>query len=176
MPPDKALPCVYPAEVFMYRVGLGHDTHRLESGRPLVIGGVSIPHERGAVAHSDGDVLLHAVIDALLGAAGMGDIGEWFPDNDPQFADADSSLLLERVVEELRHAGWRTVNLDCTVFAQRPKLSSYKPLMAARIAELVGIPAERVNVKAKTGESVGPVGRQEAVSADAVALIEQLHG
>jgi 2-C-methyl-D-erythritol 2,4-cyclodiphosphate synthase len=158
----------------MYRVGLGHDTHRLESGRTLIIGGVSIPHDMGPVAHSDGDVLLHAITDALLGAAGLGDIGEWFPDSDPQYAGADSGDLLRRVVTELHSRGWRIVNLDCTVFAQRPKLSTHKPAMAARIAELLAVDAEWVNIKAKTGEKVGPIGREEAIAADAVVLLTRV--
>src|SRR5262245_33457870 len=142
----------------MHRIGLGHDTHRLAPGKPLVVGGVTIPHETGPVAHSDGDVLLHAITDALLGAAGLGDIGEWFPDNDPQFAGADSAILLEKVVARLKGDGWSIVNIDCTVHAQRPKLSPHKPAIAKRIAELLHLDAGQVNVKAKTGEKVGPVG------------------
>jgi 2-C-methyl-D-erythritol 2,4-cyclodiphosphate synthase len=157
----------------MFRVGLGHDTHRLEPGRPLIIGGVAIPHDMGPVAHSDGDVLLHALTDALLGAAGLEDIGEWFPDTDPQYAGADSAALLKLVVTELAQRGWRVVNVDCTVSAQRPKLSSFKATMATRIAELLEIDQQAVNVKAKTGEKVGPVGREEAIAADAIVLIEQ---
>jgi 2-C-methyl-D-erythritol 2,4-cyclodiphosphate synthase len=157
----------------MFRVGLGHDTHRLEPGRPLIIGGVSIPHDKGPVAHSDGDVLLHAITDALLGAAGLGDIGEWFPDSDPQYAGADSGALLRRVVTELHTRSWSVDNLDCTVFAQRPKLSPHKAAMTARIAELLGTDVECVNVKAKTGERVGPIGREEAIAADAVVLLSR---
>jgi 2-C-methyl-D-erythritol 2,4-cyclodiphosphate synthase len=157
----------------MIRIGLGHDTHRLAPGRPLVIGGVTIPHDVGPVAHSDGDVLLHAITDALLGAAGSGDIGEWFPDNDPQYSGADSGVLLERVVSRLAEGGWSIVNLDCTVHAQRPKLSPFKPAIAERVASLLQIEARQVNVKAKTGEKVGPVGREEAIAADAVVLIER---
>lgn len=157
----------------MLRVGLGHDTHRLEPGRPLIIGGVPIPHDKGPVSHSDGDVLLHALTDALLGAAGLGDIGEWFPDNDPQYAGADSAQLLQRVVTELTRQGWRVVNVDCTVAAQRPKLSPFKRSMAERIAHVLDIESGVVNVKAKTGEKVGPIGREEAIGADVVVLIEQ---
>jgi 2-C-methyl-D-erythritol 2,4-cyclodiphosphate synthase len=157
----------------MLRIGLGHDTHRLAPGKPLVIGGVTIPHDRGPVAHSDGDVLLHAVTDALLGAAGLGDIGEWFPDNDPQYAGADSGVLLERVVERLSADGWSLANLDCTVHAQQPKLSLHKVGIAKRIAGLLRVDPSQVNVKAKTGEKVGPIGREEAISADAVVLIER---
>lgn len=155
----------------MFRIGLGHDTHRLEEGRPLIIGGVSIEHTHGAVAHSDGDVLLHALTDALLGALAWGDIGEWFPDTDPAFAGADSSQLLTDVYQRVRKAGWLVGNVDCTVFAQRPKLSPYKQAIRERIAQLVSLPTDCVNVKAKTGERVGPIGREEALSADAVVLL-----
>ncbi len=157
----------------MFRVGLGHDTHRLEPGRPLVIGGVTIPHERGAVAHSDGDVLLHAIIDALLGALGWGDIGEWFPDTDPQHAGADSRELLRKVMSQVHGNDWKVVNVDGIVFAQRPKLVPYKPEMRRSIAELLGIDESCVSVKAKTGEQVGPVGREEALCAEAVILLQK---
>ena len=155
----------------MFRVGLGHDTHRLVANRPLILGGVSIPHATGPDAHSDGDVLLHALTDALLGAAGLGDIGEWFPDNDPQYADSDSSQFLTRAVDELRCRGWSVINVDCTVFAQTPNLSPHKNEMTARIADLLGIDGSAVNVKAKTGERVGPIGREEAIAADAIVLL-----
>lgn len=158
----------------MFRVGLGHDRHRLEAGRRLIIGGIAVPHEKGAVAHSDGDVLLHAITDALLGAIGCGDIGEWFPDSDPAYAGADSAKLLARVVAELRTLGWTVVNLDCTVFAQRPKLAPYKRAMAERIAELLGVSADAVNVKAKTGERVGSVGLEAAIDAHAVVLVTRI--
>jgi 2-C-methyl-D-erythritol 2,4-cyclodiphosphate synthase len=157
----------------MIRIGQGHDTHRLSPGKPLIIGGVNVPHETGPVAHSDGDVLLHAITDALLGAAGLGDIGEWFPDNDRQFAGVDSAVLLQRVVERLKSDGWSIVNVDSTVHAQRPKLSPFKPEMAGRVAELLGVEVSCVNVKAKTGEKVGPVGREEAIAADAAVLIQR---
>lgn len=155
----------------MQRVGLGHDRHRLEAGRPLVLGGVRIPHGKGPVAHSDGDVLLHAITDALLGAIGAGDIGEWFPDTDPAYAGADSAELLARVVGDVRSRGWTVVNLDCTVFAQLPKLSPFKRDMAVRIAQLLGVAESAVNVKAKTGERVGVVGREDAIDAQAVVLV-----
>lgn len=158
----------------MHRVGLGHDTHRLAAGKPLVIGGVTIPHDVGPVAHSDGDVLLHALTDALLGAAGLGDIGEWFPDTDPQYAGADSASLLRRTLLELYRRNWRVVNVDCTIHAERPRLSLHKRTIAARIAELLGVEVDFVNVKAKTGERVGPIGREEAIAADVVALIESM--
>jgi 2-C-methyl-D-erythritol 2,4-cyclodiphosphate synthase len=156
----------------MIRVGLGHDTHRLAPGQALVIGGVAIPHHLGPVAHSDGDVLLHAITDSLLGAAGLGDIGEWFPDHDPQYAGIDSVELLHRVSAELLRRGWRVVNVDCTVSAQRPTLSPFKTAIAARIAGVLQIEVDAVNIKAKTGERVGPIGREEAIAADAVVLIE----
>ena len=156
----------------MLRVGLGHDTHRLIADVPLMIGGIHIEHERGPDAHSDGDVLLHAVTDALLGALGMGDIGEWFPDTDPQHAGADSAVLLTQVVQEVHRRGWNVINADCIVFAQKPKLSPYKRAMAERVAGLLEIPADRVNVKAKTGEKVGPIGREEAIAAEVVVLLQ----
>jgi len=155
------------------RIGIGHDTHRLEPGRMLVIGGVRIEHSQGCVAHSDGDVLLHALTDAIIGALGWGDIGEWFPDTDAQHAGADSSAFLHEVMQKAAREGWHVVNADCIVFAQRPKLSSYKETIRLRVAELLEVGAEAVNVKAKTGEHVGPVGREEAICAEAVVLLEK---
>jgi 2-C-methyl-D-erythritol 2,4-cyclodiphosphate synthase len=152
------------------RVGLGHDTHRLVDGRPLILGGVRIDFPWGLAGHSDADVVLHAVADALLGAAALGDIGELFPDTDPAWEGADSARLLEHVVGRVASAGWRAVNCDITVHAQRPKLSAYKVAMRERIASLLGLSADAVNVKAKTGEHVGPVGRGEAISCDAIVL------
>jgi 2-C-methyl-D-erythritol 2,4-cyclodiphosphate synthase len=157
-----------------FRVGSGHDTHRLAKDRPLILGGVKIEFDRGLFGHSDADILLHAVTDALLGAAGLGDIGDAFPDTDPAYAGIDSAILLGRALDRVRAAGWRPVNLDCTIFAQRPKLAPYKPAIRQRLAELIGLPIEAVNVKAKTGELVGPIGREEAMSADAVVLIESV--
>lgn len=153
------------------RIGLGHDTHRLEPGRPLVLGGVAIPHDKGPVAHSDGDVLLHAITDALLGAAGLGDIGEWFPDSDPQWQGADSKQFVTAAASEIRKRGWHITNLDCTIHAQRPKLSQFKPEIRKSIAEVLDLDADLVNVKAKTGERVGPIGREEAIAADVVVLL-----
>jgi 2-C-methyl-D-erythritol 2,4-cyclodiphosphate synthase len=153
------------------RVGLGHDTHRLEAGRRLIIGGIVIPHEKGFVAHSDGDVLLHAITDAILGAAALGDIGEWFPDTDPRHKGADSSVFVREAAAAVHERGWEIGNLDCTVFAQRPKLSPYKKQMAERIAGLLGIAADCVNVKAKTGERVGPVGHEESIDASAIVFL-----
>jgi 2-C-methyl-D-erythritol 2,4-cyclodiphosphate synthase len=154
-----------------FRVGLGHDTHRLAMGLPLVLGGVRIEHSAGLEGHSDADVLLHALTDALLGAAGLGDIGELFPDTDPHYRGADSSLFLLEALRQVRAKGWQPVNVDCTIHAQRPKLSSFKPAIKQRVAELLNLPADAVNVKAKTGERVGPVGREEAMCADAIVLL-----
>src|SRR4051812_13061773 len=155
------------------RIGEGWDVHALVPGRPLVIGGVAIPYDRGLLGHSDADVLLHAITDALLGAAGLGDIGELFPDTDPQYHGADSSRFVTEALRRIREQGWQLVNLDCTIHAQRPKLSVYKPAIEERLAELLEIPADAVNVKAKTGERVGPIGREEAMSADAIVLIQR---
>jgi 2-C-methyl-D-erythritol 2,4-cyclodiphosphate synthase len=153
------------------RVGHGHDTHRLARGRKLILGGVPIEFERGLVGHSDADVLLHAITDGLLGAAGLGDIGEWFPDTDPKWAGADSGELLKAAVREIRKHKWKLVNVDCTISAEQPKLSPHKAAIRKRVAELLEIAVDDVNVKAKTGEGVGPVGRQEAMTADAVVLL-----
>jgi 2-C-methyl-D-erythritol 2,4-cyclodiphosphate synthase len=153
------------------RVGHGHDTHRLTRGRSLILGGVTIDYERGLDGHSDADVLLHAITDAVLGAAGMGDIGEWFPDTDPKWAGADSGQLLTTAVQKVRSKNWKIVNLDCTISAEEPRLSPHRTAIRERVAELLEIPAANVNVKAKTGEGVGPVGRKEAISADAVVLL-----
>ena len=155
------------------RIGIGHDTHRLAEGRPLILGGVRVEHERGLVGHSDADVVLHAVTDALLGAAGLGDIGDAFPDTDPVYRDADSRVFLSATLERLNRAGWRVVNVDVTVFAQQPKLGPVKGRIRDNLASLLGLPADAVNVKAKTGESVGHIGRGEAIGCHAAALIER---
>ena len=155
------------------RIGIGHDTHRLAEGRPLILGGVRVEHERGLVGHSDADVVLHAVTDALLGAAGLGDIGDAFPDTDPAYRDADSRIFLEATLDRLNQAGWRVVNIDVTIFAQEPKLGPVKGRIRANLAELLGLPADAVNVKAKTGEGVGHIGRGEAIGCQAAALIER---
>ena len=157
----------------MIATGIGWDVHPLVPGRPLVLGGVTVPSDLGLDGHSDADVLTHAVIDALLGAAGLGDIGEHFPDTDPAYSGADSAELLTRSLQLVREAGWIIVNLDCTVHAQQPKLSPHKPRIKARLAELLAISPEAVNVKAKTGERVGPVGREEAMCADAIVLLQR---
>lgn len=154
------------------RVGIGHDTHRLGADRPLWLGGVEIPFSSGLVGHSDADVLLHAITDAILGALGKGDIGEWFPDTDPKYKDSDSKELLRIVVQEAMPPGGAILNADCIIFAQQPKLSAYKTTIRDSVAELLAIPPERVNIKAKTGEHVGPVGRGEAMQAQAVVLID----
>ena len=155
------------------RIGLGQDCHRLEPGRRLILGGVPISHESGLAGHSDADVLLHAITDAILGAAGMGDIGEMFPNTDSQFHNADSGELLQTAWRAARERGWHIGNLDCTISAERPKLTPHKPAIAARVAELLEIPTDRVNIKAKTGEGVGPVGRQEAMTAEAIVLLNR---
>lgn len=154
------------------RIGHGFDVHAFGPGDAVVIGGVRIPHDRGVVAHSDGDVALHALCDALLGAAGLGDIGGMFPDNDPQWAGADSRALLRRVVAALVTAGWRAVNVDVTVIAQAPRLAPHVADMRTHIAADLGIDSGSVNVKATTTERLGYLGRGEGLAAHAVALLE----
>jgi 2-C-methyl-D-erythritol 2,4-cyclodiphosphate synthase len=156
----------------MVRTGIGYDSHRLLSGRPLVLGGVEIPHEQGLEGHSDADVLAHAVIDALLGAAGLGDIGEHFPDTDEAWRDADSLHLLRAIVAMVIARGLEIVNVDCTVVIEAPKLSPYRAQIRERLAESLGLASARVNVKASSGEGVGFVGRGEGVAALAVASLE----
>lgn len=153
------------------RVGEGHDVHRTIPGRPLILGGVQIEADFGLDGHSDADVLLHAIIDALLGATGRGDIGEWFPNTSSEWKDADSAALLTHVWSQLTQDGWQIGNLDCTISCERPRLSSWKPLIRQRVAELLHTSAEHVNVKAKSGEAVGPIGRGEAIQADAVVVL-----
>ncbi|MBC7161853.1 MAG: 2-C-methyl-D-erythritol 2,4-cyclodiphosphate synthase [Immundisolibacter sp.] len=155
----------------MMRIGHGYDLHALAPARPLVLGGVQIPHSHGPIAHSDGDVLLHALADALLGAAALGDIGQHFPDTDPAYAGADSRLLLRRVVALVREAGYSVVNIDATVLAQRPKLAPHRDAMRANIAADLGLDIDAVSVKATTTEGLGPVGRGEAIAAHAVCLL-----
>ena len=157
----------------MFRIGLGHDSHRLGPGDGLVIGGVSIPHHRAAIGHSDADVLLHAITDALLGAAALGDIGEMFPDTDPANQGRDSADMLRRALDRVSAAGWRIVNLDCVIFAQRPNILPHRPAIRRRIAEILGIDEAAVWLKAKTGEGVGPIGEELAVGAECVVLIER---
>lgn len=154
-----------------FRIGEGWDVHALVEGRKLIIGGVEIPHDKGLLGHSDADVLLHAITDAILGAAGMGDIGRHFPDTAVEFKGADSFVLLQEAARRVREKGWEFGNIDSTVIAQKPKLAPYIPAMQQRIAEAVGISVEQVNVKAKTAEKMGPVGELQAMEANAVALI-----
>jgi len=154
------------------RVGIGHDTHRLSEGRPLILGGLRIAYSRGLVGHSDADVVCHAVADALLGAAGLGDIGEHYPDTDPKWQGADSTRLLAEVVERIEQTGWRTVNCDLIIHAQEPKLGPHKPAIRTNLARLLHVGETAVNVKAKTGEHVGPIGRGEAIACQVVVLIE----
>ena len=153
------------------RVGLGVDTHRFADGRRLVLGGVEIPHARGLMGHSDADVLAHAVTDAILGAASMGDIGQHFPDTDPEFKDADSLVLLREVVARVAAAGWRIEHVDATVVMERPKLAPHRDAIMAALAKAVGA---SVHVKATTGEGMGFVGREEGVAALAVATLERI--
>jgi 2-C-methyl-D-erythritol 2,4-cyclodiphosphate synthase len=153
------------------RIGEGWDTHALVPGRRLVIGGVEIPYERGLLGHSDADVLLHAITDALIGAAGLGDIGRHFPDTDERFRGADSVVLLREALRRVREAGWTLGNVDSTVVAQAPKLAPHIEAMRTRIAEALAIAPEQVNVKAKTAEKLGPVGMGQSIEARAVVLL-----
>lgn len=155
------------------RIGHGYDVHRLVEGRDLILGGVKIDYEKGLDGHSDADVLLHAVSDALLGAAGLGDIGRHFPDTDPKFKGADSLLLLKNVAEKVTAAGYRVSNIDVTMIAQRPKLKDFIPQMEENIAHAVGIAPSRVNVKATTEEKLGFTGTSEGMACHAVCLLEE---
>jgi 2-C-methyl-D-erythritol 2,4-cyclodiphosphate synthase len=154
------------------RVGFGYDVHRFVEGRPLVLGGVEIPHEQGLLGHSDADVLLHAICDAMIGAAALGDIGTHFPDTSPEFKGISSLILLRRTAELIRERGLRLVNIDSTIVAQRPKLSIFIPQMVEKISNQVGLAPDCVNVKAKTTEKLGFAGREEGVAAYAVVLVE----
>jgi 2-C-methyl-D-erythritol 2,4-cyclodiphosphate synthase len=154
-----------------YRIGEGWDVHALVPGRPLVLGGVHIPHSAGLLGHSDADALLHAVTDAVLGAAGLGDIGRHFPDTDVQFKGADSSVLLTEAMRRVRAAGYELVNVDSTVIAQAPKLAPFMDAMNASLAKALGVTVDQVNVKAKTAEKLGPVGMGQSIEARAVALL-----
>ncbi|MBU2488228.1 MAG: 2-C-methyl-D-erythritol 2,4-cyclodiphosphate synthase [Proteobacteria bacterium] len=158
------------------RIGYGYDVHRLVPGRPLILGGVEIPHHLGLFGYSDADVLLHAVCDALLGAAGLGDLGEHFPDTDPAYKGIPSLALLEETGNKLRALGFCVGNLDATLVAEKPKISSYKKQMAENIARALGIESGRVNVKATTTEGLGITGREEGMAATCVALIEKTAG
>lgn len=156
------------------RIGHGYDVHRLVEGRDLILGGVKIPYEKGLLGHSDADVLLHAVSDALLGAAGLGDIGRHFPDTDPQYKGADSLELLRQVYRKISEKGYRVGNIDVTMIAQRPKLKDYIPQMQANIAAAVEAAPDRVNVKATTEEKLGFTGTGEGMSCHAVCLLEEI--
>lgn len=156
------------------RIGHGYDVHRLVEGRPLILGGVTVPYERGLLGHSDADVLAHAVMDALLGAAALGDIGGMFPDSDERWRGADSLLLLAQVTARLAENGWAIGNVDATVLAQAPKLASYVPEMRRRLAEAMGIEAAQVSVKATTEEHLGFTGESKGMSCHAVCLLDEL--
>jgi len=156
------------------RIGQGFDAHALKAGRKLVLGGVTVPHDKGLEGHSDADALLHAVCDALIGAAALGDIGRHFPDSDPRYKDIDSRELLRATAALLAQNGWRVVNIDATVIAQAPRLAPHLPQMAANIAADLGVPASDVSVKAKTTEKLGFTGRGEGIAAQAIALIAPL--
>ena len=157
----------------MFRVGIGHDTHRLGPDRPLILGGLRIPHSRGLIGHSDADVVLHALTDALLGAAGLGDIGDAYPDTDPRYKDCDSSIFVTETLNRLNEKGYRIVNLDCIIFAQEPKLGPIKTKMREHLAQMLHLDVEVVNVKAKTGEKVGAIGRAEAIGCQVIVLMEK---
>lgn len=154
-----------------YRIGQGYDCHALVPSRPLIIGGVTIPHTSGLLGHSDADVLLHAITDALLGAAGLGDIGQHFPDTDPAFQGADSRALLRAAVQQVRSAGYSIGNIDATIIAQAPKLAPHLPAMIANLAADLALEPKRLNLKAKTNERLGWEGREEGIAAHAVALL-----
>jgi 2-C-methyl-D-erythritol 2,4-cyclodiphosphate synthase len=155
----------------MYRIGVGYDIHKVRAGRRLVLGGVEIPWEKGLEGHSDADVLLHALCDALLGAAGLGDIGQYFPPSDPQWKDYDSREFVKKVYSKVKALGWKVVNIDSIIIAQAPKLSPYYDVMRERIAELVEVSAEVVNVKATTPEGLGALGAGEGIAAQVVVLL-----
>ncbi len=155
------------------RVGQGFDVHAFVADRPLILGGITIPHSMGLAGHSDADVLIHAIIDALLGAACMGDIGEHFPDHDPVYAGADSCELLHHVTQLVGDAGYQLVNMDACVIAQQPRLSAYKPAMRQRLAEVMQVSRDQINIKATTTEKLGFTGRSEGIAAQAVVLIEK---
>jgi len=156
------------------RIGEGWDTHQLVAGRPLVLGGVTIPHTHGLQGHSDADALLHAITDALLGAAGLGDIGQHFPDTDERFRGADSVTLLQAAAERVRDAGYRVINIDSTIVAQAPKMAPHIGAMRSRIAAALALAEDAVNVKAKTAEKMGPVGEGRAIETRAVCLLQRL--
>ncbi|MEX0793915.1 MAG: 2-C-methyl-D-erythritol 2,4-cyclodiphosphate synthase [Pirellulaceae bacterium] len=155
----------------MIRIGMGHDTHRLADGGPLRLGGIEIPHKKHLVGHSDADVLMHAVTDAILGAANLPDIGELFPDTAAENKGRDSADFLRAAYRQVQQAGYTLVNVDCVVLAQRPKLSPHKAAMQARLAEILGVETSQIGIKGKTGESVGAIGQEQAITAQCVALV-----
>jgi 2-C-methyl-D-erythritol 2,4-cyclodiphosphate synthase len=155
------------------RIGLGYDIHRTIAGRPLILANVTIPHDKGLDGHSDADVVIHALIDALTGAAGLPDVGEMFPNTDARYKGINSSELLVAMLERFESAGWRIINVDIVILAQKPKLSPHKLAMRQRLAELLGIPETHVNIKGKTGESVDAIGEERAIACHCVALIER---
>lgn len=157
------------------RIGLGYDLHKLVTERALILGGVIIPHNMGLYGHSDADALTHAIIDALLGAAALGNIGQHFPDTDPQFSGVNSLQLLAKVAQELSENGYEIVNIDANIIAQKPKLNPYLNTMRDTIAECLGIEKGKISIKAKTNETLGPEGREEAISTQAIALINRNH-
>ncbi|MBP5330199.1 MAG: 2-C-methyl-D-erythritol 2,4-cyclodiphosphate synthase [Spirochaetaceae bacterium] len=157
----------------MYRIGLGTDLHRLVKGRKLIIGGITIPFNKGELAHSDGDVLLHAITDAILGASGLGDIGSFFPPEDKQWKDADSAFLLKTVYDKVKLAGWHIENIDCVIQLEQPKFLPYRESVIKSIANILDIQAEQVFVKAKTAEKLESIGKSRAVTAQAVCLLSK---
>lgn len=157
-----------------FRVGFGYDSHRFAPGRPLVIGGVVVPYELGLAAHSDGDVLIHAVCDALLGAAGLKDIGTWFPDTDDTYKNADSTLLLAKVVEVIKERGWQVNNLDCTLVLERPKMKPHIDNIILKLSQLLDVSSENIAVKAKTNEKMGFTGAGEGIAAVAAVTLRKL--
>ncbi|MDQ1143301.1 2-C-methyl-D-erythritol 2,4-cyclodiphosphate synthase [Bacillus sp. SORGH_AS 510] len=159
----------------MFRIGQGFDVHQLTEGRPLIIGGITIPYEKGLLGHSDADVLLHTVSDACLGAIGEGDIGKHFPDTDPDFKDADSAKLMAHVWQLVKDKGYELVNADCTIIAQKPKMAPYIEQMRVRIAELLEASPDQVNVKATTTEKLGFTGRGEGIASQAVVLLKKVN-
>lgn len=159
----------------MFRIGQGFDVHQLTEGRPLIIGGITIPYEKGLLGHSDADVLLHTVADACLGAIGEGDIGKHFPDTDPNFKDADSAKLMEHVWQLVKNKGYELVNADCTIIAQKPKMAPYINQMRIRIAELLEAAPEQINVKATTTEKLGFTGRGEGIASQVAVLLKKVN-
>lgn len=156
------------------RIGHGYDVHKLVEGRKLILGGIEVPHTLGLLGHSDADVLTHAIMDSILGAAALGDIGQHFPDNDDRYLGADSTVLLRHVMELIREKGYRIGNLDATIIAQKPKLMSYLPQMRKKLADVMEISEDQLNLKATTEERLGFTGRQEGISAHCVCLLEEM--